>query len=81
MIRACSSVDLPDPVLPAISTCCDVPLPQFQCESVRRSGLAQGHVDSRPAVDSTIRACLGSDKRKRDLHAARLLGLSATPPE
>jgi hypothetical protein len=27
VIKACSSVDLPEPVFPAISTCCEVPLP------------------------------------------------------
>ena len=33
VISACSSVDLPEPVLPAIRTCCDVPLPSFRCWS------------------------------------------------
>ena len=33
-MSACNIVDLPEPVLPAVSTCCDVPLPSFRCCSL-----------------------------------------------
>ena len=50
MIRACIKVDLPEPVRPAIRTCCEVPCPSARFCRLVGAGLAQGDVDPGAAV-------------------------------
>ena len=77
VISACSSVDLPEPVLPATSTCCEVPWPsRRRCSFVapaRPSGTSNPW-SVLPAQSSMLRR---RDVFERHLDAARVLGAFA----
>ena len=74
MISACISVDLPDPVRPAIKTCCDVPCPSVKCCRLVAPALPSG--TSTPDRLSRVHQApsCGRDEFKRNLDALGVLG-------
>ena len=78
MIRACSRVDLPEPVLPAIRTCCEVPWPSVEVLQLGGAGLAERDVDARRGCRCVQQASSGGrDELERDLDAVGVAGRGA----
>ena len=74
MIRACISVDLPEPVRPAIKHVLRGAVPEREVLPLGRAGLAERDVDARAAVVRPPGARRRTDEFKRDLDALGVLG-------
>ena len=77
MIRACNIVDLPEPVLPAVSTCCDVPLPSFRCCSLVAPARPSGM--STPLLLSKLQYWSGLGAMNSNGTSTRLASRAALP--
>ena len=77
MIRACIKVDLPEPVRPAISTCCEVPWPSVRCCRLVAPALPSG--TSMPARLSRVHHDSRGGAMNSNGTSTRLACLAAAP--
>ena len=77
MISTCSNVDLPEPVLPEISTCCEVPLPRSRCCSFMAPARPSG--TSMPPRLSAVHHCSGVGAMNSKGTSTRLASRAAAP--
>ena len=77
MIKACSKVDLPEPVLPAVRTCCEVPLPSFKCCSLVAPARPSGM--STPLLVSKLQYSSSLGAMNENGTSTRLASRAATP--